>query len=79
MNADAREELDYRGLRCPLPVLRARRALKGLAGGTEVVIRCDDPSAPGDFRAFCEATGHVLLGTSDVADGSEIRLRVKDA
>lgn len=52
--------LDARGLKCPLPVLKARKALKPLAPGEVLEVLADDPAAPKDFRAFAETTGHRL-------------------
>lgn len=52
--------LDARGLKCPLPVLKARKALKPLAPGEVLEVLADDPSAPQDFRAFAETAGHGL-------------------
>jgi tRNA 2-thiouridine synthesizing protein A len=54
--------LDTKGLRCPLPVLRARRALKDVAGGETLTVLATDPGAVKDFEAFCEAAGCDLLG-----------------
>ena len=51
---------DYRGLKCPLPVLKARRALAQLASGDTVEILADDPASPLDMSHFCEAEGHQL-------------------
>ena len=45
-------ELDARGLKCPLPVLRARKALKDVAPGAELRVLATDPSAVKDFTAF---------------------------
>jgi len=53
--------LDAKGLRCPLPVLRARRALKEVAAGETLTVLATDPGAVEDFEAFCEATGSTLL------------------
>jgi|TARA_R110000772_G_scaffold73336_1_gene160370 tRNA 2-thiouridine synthesizing protein A len=53
-------ELDATGLKCPLPVLKARKALKGLAPGDRLDIRATDPGSPADIRAFCETFGHSL-------------------
>jgi tRNA 2-thiouridine synthesizing protein A len=61
----ANHELDATGLTCPLPVLRARKALAGLAPGSLLEIRATDPATPKDFAAFCEATGHVLVDSSE--------------
>ena len=52
--------LDFTGLKCPLPVLKARRALKEKARGEGVIILADDPAAPLDFDHFCETSGHEL-------------------
>ncbi len=60
--------LDVRGLSCPLPVLRANKALKALAVGDELAVLATDPAAPKDFEAFCETTGHRLMSSGE-ADG----------
>ena len=54
-------ELDASGLKCPLPVLKARKAMKSLASGDTIRVLATDPSALQDFPAFCETTGHELL------------------
>jgi len=61
-----RREIDARGLRCPLPVLRAARALRDLPQGGCLRVLCDDPAAPAEFAAFCEATGAVLLEQGEI-------------
>ena len=53
--------LDTRGLRCPLPVLRARKAMQGVAVGEVLRVLATDPGTVRDFQAFCQATGHELL------------------
>jgi len=60
--------LDARGLICPMPVLKARRALKGLKPGAVLQVLATDPAAKRDFIALCEATGDVLLESGE-ADG----------
>ncbi len=57
----SRETLDARGLKCPIPVLRARKALKAVAAGGELEVLATDPGAVKDFEAFCRATGHSLV------------------
>lgn len=57
--------LDFTGLKCPLPVLKARRALKSLATGQLVEIIADDPASPIDFEHFCETSGHKLERQSE--------------
>jgi tRNA 2-thiouridine synthesizing protein A len=60
--------LDARGLRCPLPVLKARKALKDLATGEILQVLATDPGAVKDFEAFCRTTGHRLVA-SGATDG----------
>jgi len=60
--------LDATGLICPLPVLRARKALRGLAAGSVLSVRATDPAAVKDFTAFCAEAGHALLEWTE-ADG----------
>ncbi len=54
------EELDARGLRCPLPVLKARKRLKALEPGTQLRVIADDPAAVIDVPHFCNEQGHIL-------------------
>jgi tRNA 2-thiouridine synthesizing protein A len=53
--------LDVRGLACPLPVLKARKALSELPKGAMLEVLSDDPQAPADFTAFAESTGNALI------------------
>lgn len=71
----AETELDARHLICPMPVLRARKALMALAEGEVLLLRATDPASRKDVPAFCAATGHVLVGVEDRAD--EIRYRIR--
>lgn len=71
----ARQTLDAKGLLCPLPVLRARKAMKALAIGDVLVVEATDPGAPRDFQAFCEATGNTLLSSAD--SGGVFRLEIE--
>lgn len=61
-------ELDLKGLNCPLPILRTKKALAGLASGALVRIRATDAGVPVDFEQFCRQTGNVLLD-SLIEDG----------
>ncbi len=58
--------LDVQGLTCPLPVLKANKALRGLPGGARLVVLATDPASVADFRAFCGETGHELLAFAEV-------------
>ena len=71
------EILDLRGLRCPLPVLKARKAVKAMAAGTEVSVLVTDPSAPEDFQDFCALMGHEWLGIEALDDYNRLTLRLK--
>jgi tRNA 2-thiouridine synthesizing protein A len=59
--------LDTKGLNCPLPVLRARRAMKDMAPAEVIEIHATDPGAVQDFEAFCETTGDALLDSREEA------------
>ncbi|MGQ5522238.1 sulfurtransferase TusA family protein [Chitinimonas sp. PSY-7] len=52
--------VDLSGLNCPLPILRAKKALADLPSGTVLQLICTDPGTPSDFEAFCRQTGHTL-------------------
>lgn len=56
------QTLDVRGMSCPLPVLKANKALRGLKPGAALVVLATDPAAVVDFHAFAGETGHELLG-----------------
>ena len=53
--------LDLRALHCPLPILRARKALRALPPGGALEVLADDPLSPVDFEAFCQASGDALV------------------
>ncbi len=57
--------LDVKDLKCPLPVLRANRELRGLAPGERLRVLATDRAAIGDFQAYCRETGHSLLACSE--------------
>jgi tRNA 2-thiouridine synthesizing protein A len=62
--------LDTKGLNCPLPVLKARRAMRDLENGDVLTVLATDPASYIDFRHFCDTTGHELLeANEDEADG----------
>ncbi len=67
-------QLDARDLICPIPVLKARKALNALPVGAVLEVLATDPAAPKDFAAFCDATGHVLLSTDTVDDATLFRI-----
>jgi tRNA 2-thiouridine synthesizing protein A len=61
--------LDATGLLCPLPVLKARRALKPLPPGAVLEVLATDPGATKDFKHFCHTTGCELLEASEQPSG----------
>ncbi len=62
--------LDLRGLACPLPVLKARKALLGLPPGGRLLVQADDPLAAIDLPHFCTEAGHTLLASARNGDVS---------
>ncbi|WCR11294.1 sulfurtransferase TusA family protein [Paracoccus stylophorae] len=62
--------IDARGLLCPLPVLRLRKALLSVPPGARVAMIATDPMASVDVPHFCAEAGHVLIGTHDTDDGA---------
>ncbi len=65
------QELDARGLNCPLPILRAKKSIGSLASGQVLRITATDPGSVKDFEAFCKQTGNALLSSTE-ADGAFI-------
>ncbi len=63
MNFD--KELDARGLNCPLPILRAKKALAEMQAGQVLKIVSTDPGSVKDFAAFAKQTGNELLSSSE--------------
>jgi tRNA 2-thiouridine synthesizing protein A len=63
MNFD--KELDARGLNCPLPILRAKKALNEMQAGQVLKILATDPGSVKDFQAFSKQTGNELLSHSE--------------
>jgi tRNA 2-thiouridine synthesizing protein A len=59
------EILDVKGLNCPLPILRAKKALKDLAMGSTLKVLATDPGSVKDFEAFCRTTGNELLASTE--------------
>jgi tRNA 2-thiouridine synthesizing protein A len=60
--------LDAKGLRCPLPVLKARKAMKDLPVGGILRVLATDPGAVKDFEAFCKTTGYRLVSSTQAGD-----------
>lgn len=59
------KELDTRGLNCPLPILRTKKALADLRSGQVIKVVATDPGAVKDFQSFCRQTGHELVSHAE--------------
>jgi tRNA 2-thiouridine synthesizing protein A len=62
---DFDKELDARGLNCPLPILRTKKALADLRSGQVLKVLATDPGALKDFEAFSRQTGHQLVSHAE--------------
>ena len=61
-------DLDVRGLNCPLPILRAKKALSAMTSGQLLRVQATDPGAVRDFQAFAKQTGNQLVSHSTLED-----------
>jgi TusA-related sulfurtransferase len=66
LNIAADKEIDTRGLNCPLPILRAKKALADMKSGEVLKVVSTDPGSNRDFQAFCRQTGNDLLGQETI-------------
>ena len=62
---DFDQELDTRGLSCPLPILKTKKSLNGLSPGQVLKIVATDPGSVKDMQAFARQTGHALISSSE--------------
>ena len=67
--------LDAKGLNCPLPILKAKKALKDVPMGGTLEINATDPGSVKDFEAFCRATGNEMLESKE--DGKVFSFLIK--
>ena len=65
---DAQKEIDTRGLNCPLPILKAKKALADLQSGEVLRVLSTDPGSVRDFQAFARQTGNELVEPSTAGD-----------
>ena len=70
-------ELDATGLDCPMPLLKAKRALNAMGSGERLRVLATDQGSVRDFRVFAEQSGHRLLSTEESAEGIYIHLLEK--
>lgn len=71
----ADQVLDAKGLNCPLPILKAKKTLKGMSAGQILAIEATDPGSVADFAAFCNQTGNELL--SQTSEGDVYKFEIK--
>ncbi|MDD9907051.1 MAG: sulfurtransferase TusA family protein [Rhodospirillaceae bacterium] len=70
--------LDTKGFNCPIPVLKARRAMRGLDVGDELTLLATDPASMIDVPHFCNTTGHELVDSSEEDGVFTYRIRKAD-
>jgi len=68
--------VDAKGLNCPLPILKAKKALKDVPSGEILEILSTDPGSVADFAAFCRQTGNDLVESS--SEGEVYRFLIKN-
>ena len=73
MTAD--QELDARGLNCPLPILRTKKAIAGLAAGQVLKVIATDPGSVKDIESYCRQTGNELLESQSSANDFQFMIR----
>jgi tRNA 2-thiouridine synthesizing protein A len=65
---EVQKEVDARGLNCPLPILRTKKALNEMVSGALLRVTATDPASQRDFQAFAKQTGNALV-ESTLNDG----------
>ena len=75
MNVTFNKDLDVKGLNCPLPILRAKKALTDMESGQVLRVVATDPGSVKDFETFARQTGHQLLSHSEA--GGEFTFLMK--
>ena len=72
----ADQVLNAEGLNCPLPILRAKKAIKTMNSGEVLEVRATDPGSVADFAAFCKQTGNDLLSSTTEGDIYKFEIKV---
>lgn len=73
--SETARQLDARGLRCPMPLLKLKQALHGMAAAEVIEVLATDPGSVRDFQAFLRQGGHELLELRE--DGKEFFFRIR--
>jgi tRNA 2-thiouridine synthesizing protein A len=71
----ADKTLDAKGMNCPLPILRAKKALADVSAGQTLEILATDPGSVADFQAFCRTTGNEMVESGQ--DGNVYRFVIR--
>lgn len=77
--SDFDAELDATGLSCPLPILKAKKAIAELSSGQILKITASDPGSVKDFAAFCSQTGNELVSSSEGDEIYSFFIKVTDS
>lgn len=72
----ADQVLDAKGLNCPLPILKTKKAIKGMASGQVLQVMATDPGSIADMTAFCNQTGNELMSQSNEGDVYTFEIKV---
>lgn len=75
-NLPAAVQLDTRGLKCPLPVLRAQKRLRAMQAGEILEVLADDSPSWDEIALFCEQAGHQLLARKRLGD-AEMQFKIR--
>ncbi|MEW7972663.1 MAG: sulfurtransferase TusA family protein [Candidatus Thiodiazotropha endolucinida] len=67
--------LDARGLNCPLPILKTKKAIATLAAGDILEVTATDPGSVKDLDSFCSQTGHQMVSIEQLENGFFFRIR----
>ena len=71
------QTLDVRGMGCPMPLLKAKKAIEALGGGKVLEVLGTDPGSKNDFASWAEKTGNEYLGYTEEGGGFKFYLRKK--
>ncbi len=77
IESNADRVLDTRGLNCPMPILKAKKTLNEMTGGSLLKVLATDPGAVRDFEYFCRHTGHQLMESTEVEGEFRFLIRRK--
>ena len=72
------ERLDLTGLSCPIPVVKANRAIRQMSVGDMLICEVTDPAAPSDFENFCTSTGHQLVSCEECGQSWILTIKLSE-